>query len=84
MTKPLAKNMTVTPHQLATVLVFESHIAQLQVGANQLGGFLKLTSEADTLLEAAQLIAKRRDELQREWASEIKVVSALSPSLISP
>ncbi len=78
------KNIQVTPLQMASLLVLEGQIAQLQVGANQLGGFLKLTKEADILIEAAQLIEKKKVEMQRSWETGIQVVSALSPSLVAP
>lgn len=84
MTKAEPKNLHVTPMQMATLLVLEGQIAFLQVGANQLGGFLKLTEPADILIEAARLIETKKVALQRSWESGIKVVSALSPSLIAP
>ncbi len=84
MTTEKQKSVNVTPLQLASLLVLEGQIAQLQVGANQLGGFLKLTESADILIEAAQMIEKKKVAMQRSWETGIKVVSAISPTLVAP
>ncbi len=78
------KNINVTPLQLASLLVLEGQMAQLQMGANQLGGFLKLTESADILIEAAQLIEKKKVAMQRSWETGIQVVNAISPTLVAP
>ena len=73
------KNQTkleLQPLQLAAALVMDAQIAQLQVGANQLGGFLKLEREANILLEAAQLIGKKRQELMDEWSRRVHLAPA--------
>lgn len=68
--------MELTPMQLAAVLVIEGQIAQLQVGANQLGGFLGLKREADILINAIQVITKDRDALVASWAKQVKIYGA--------
>ena len=60
--------LKVTPLQLASTLILEGQMAQLQIGANQLGGALRQTREADILIQAQQLIAREFRKLQQEWA----------------
>lgn len=63
----------VTPMQLACALVLEAQAAQLQIGANQLGGYLKQVREADILIQAQQLIQRELQKLQKEWAGGLVV-----------
>lgn len=69
------KNETikVTPMQLACALVLEAQAAQLQIGANQLGSYLKQVREADILIQAQQLIQRELVKLQQEWAGALVV-----------
>ncbi len=73
--------LRLTPHQLAAMLVLDAQVAQLQIGANQLGGFLGLKREADILVNAIQVIQKDKERLVESWAKTIQIVpaSALPP-----
>ncbi len=84
---PHGSNQTLrlTPHQLATVLVFDGAIAMLQTGANQLGGFLKLKAEADVLISAIELIGSRKVALQKEWGGGIVIAKPADvPRMLQP
>lgn len=67
----MSKTFKATPMQLAATLLLEGEAQRLQVSANQLGGFLKLTREGDILIQAQQVIIRELQKLQREWAGEI-------------
>lgn len=62
------RSLRLTPQQLAITLLFEAHVAHLQIGANQLGGFLKETEAAEVLISAAKHIEKAKVRLQSRWA----------------
>lgn len=81
MTEPI--KMRLDANQLATMLILDGAISFLQIGANQLGGFLKLTAEADILMGAIEFIGTRKIALQKEWSGGIQVVQAL-PRLVNP
>lgn len=75
----MADNKTelrLTPTQLATVLTFDAQITNLQTAANQLGGFLKLTAEAETLIAAARVINDAKEKLLKEWSGAVVLVPA--------
>lgn len=75
--------LRVTPEQLATLLVLEQQMAQLQIGANQLGGMLKLTDAADVLISARDYIGKNLDKLRKGWGRELVIAqSADVPRLV--
>lgn len=84
MSEKKTERLDLTPMQLAAVLVIESQIAQLQIAANQLGGWLKLTREADILVNAMQIIVKDTEKLKADWAKQVKIFpeAALAPGLI--
>ena len=79
---PKPKTMELNSNQLAALLVLDGQSAQLQIGANQLGSFLKLKREADILIAAIELIQKEKEKLISDWAKLIQIVpaSALPPS----
>lgn len=87
-------SIALTTHQLAALLVLEAQAQQLQIGANQLGGFLKLKAEADILVEAIALIQRKTGELRAQWARTVQIVDAASmpaapvingkPTLVKP
>lgn len=74
MTEPV--KMTLTAHQLATVLVLDGAMAALQTGANQLGSFLKLQDEANILVGAINYIGTRKQDLQAQWERRVQLVGA--------
>lgn len=74
--KPQARQLMLEPMQLAALLVLDAQVAQLQVGANQLGGFLKLHEEADILVRAAQYIQRRKEKLMDGWGRRVQLVGA--------
>ncbi len=70
------KKLTLTAPQLATMLILEAQMNQLQIGANQLGGFLKLTKEADILVNAIQFIGRQKEALMEEWDRKVQLAPA--------
>jgi hypothetical protein len=70
---PPPPSIRVTPQQLAVLLILEAQMAQLQVGANQLGGTLNLTEAADILVSARDYIQKNLAKLQKKWAGEVVI-----------
>jgi len=76
---PPPQTIRLTPHQMATMLVVEAQIQALQMGANQLGGFLKLDEEAKLLISAATHLAKGLEKFKRQWESGIVLASEAPP-----
>jgi hypothetical protein len=80
--------LELTPHQLCAILIIESQCAQLQLGANQLGGFLGLKREAEMLLNAIQVLQKDKERLIHDWSKQVQIVPASAiqaiPSLVKP
>lgn len=76
------QNLSLNAAQLGTMLVLDAQLASLQVGANQLGGFLKLEREANILVSAMHQIQRDKELLMKSWASQVQVFppSALPPS----
>lgn len=70
------KGLSLQPMQLAAMLVLDAAIAYLQIGANQLGGFLKLEREADILVQAMNVIGNQKSALMAEWENKVQIVPA--------
>jgi hypothetical protein len=73
---PPPQTIRLTPHQMATMLVIEGAMATLQMGSNQLGGFLGLKDEADLLMSACNHLGKGLEEMKREWEGKVVLVGA--------
>ena len=73
------KTIRLTPHQMATMLVIEAQIQALQMGSNQLGGFLGLKDEADLLMSAANHLAKGLEKFKRGWETGLVIASEAPP-----
>lgn len=65
--------LRVTLEQLAIILILEQQMAQLQIGANQLGGTLKLTDAADLLLSAQAHLGKGLEKMKKQWAGGLVI-----------
>lgn len=70
------RQLELTPTQLAAMLVIDAQVAQLQIAANQLGGFLKMTREADLIVSAMKVLAEGKERLVQEWARKVQIVPA--------
>ncbi len=70
---PQAPTIQVTPEQMAVLLVFEGQVAQLQIAANQLGGWLGLKAAADVIVSAREHIEAAKVRMQAEWSRAIVV-----------
>lgn len=80
-----AHSLRVTPPQLAIMLVFDAQAQALQMGANQLGGFLGEKEAAEVLLSAKQHIEKAGMRMRAQWERSIQVVAPADvPRLIQP
>lgn len=73
---PDKSSIRLTAQQMATMLVLDSAMAFLQIGANQLGGWLELKKEADILVGAIEFIGTRKMALQKEWANAVVIAGA--------
>lgn len=78
------QDLRLTPHQLGAMLVFDAQLASLQVGANQLGGFLKLEREATVLVGAIQHIQREKDKLMAEWAKAVQIFPVAAMPALPP
>ncbi len=59
--------------QIATLLLLEMQLAQLQIGANQLGSFLKDTEAADLLVSAISHIGRGKEKLMKKWSGAVVI-----------
>jgi hypothetical protein len=77
--------LRLTPLQLVTVMVLEGQAEQLQIAANQLGGWLGLKAEADILVSAREHILRAKTKMQASWLNAVQVVSAADvPRMVQP
>lgn len=78
--KPLT--LQVTSQQYAVMLILDAQMAQLQIAANQIGGYIKDEKAAGIVVEAMNLLGAKKQALMMEWQRAIQVVSAIPDKLI--
>lgn len=69
------KKLELTPTQLATVLVIDGCVSNLVTGANQLGGWLGLKSEAEVLARIANLLEGEKQKMIADWTTLVKLAA---------
>lgn len=72
MTQPTKR---VTAAQLATLLVLEGQMANLQTAANQLGAFLGLKREAEICGDAIAVLSRGMEGLKASWDKQVQLAS---------
>lgn len=70
------------PRQLATVLLIEGLLQQLQTASNQLGGFLKYDPGANAVNNAIRVLADDYKRLQELWSKAVVIAPASALSVI--
>ena len=76
------QQLSLTPMQMATLLVFDLCGSTLQTGCNQLGGFLGLKREAEMLAQGLAAVQAAKESLLNEWSRKVVVAPAGALSVI--
>ena len=71
-----AAQMSLNHEQLASMLLIENLLSQMQLAANQLGGFLKYEPAANAVLFARQTLENDYGRMRQSWERSIVLAPA--------
>jgi len=76
------QEIRLTPEQMAAMLVIEGLLQAIQVGVNQLGGFIKYTPAAEILANAGAVLGRDYMAMRKQWERSVVVAPASALSVI--
>lgn len=76
------QQITLTPEQMATMLLVDGLLSQMQTVVNQLGGFIKYEAAANMVAHAGTVLGRDYMAMKQLWQRTVVVAPAAALSVI--